>query len=804
MKRILLFLLIFALSHAVCAPVWAAEGVDINISDGETVAGVFRFAASGGGALSFAVDGKAVKTQLGKARFGFHVNGLESGGGAIYFESKKLADLPSSSGSHELEFDQSVLSGESIAITYVPASAEFEYGKNSVYGTYNLDDQIVSKITLTLPDGKKLLPNSVIYHHPVVDSGEVTDTTEAYSASETYSIGDGWFAETNLGGSTPEVPIYISFVFSGLGSLLESSVGYVADYDTAALEDGAHTLEVLSDGNTVGTVSFFTDNTAPEITLDLAFGTALYADSTIEFSAVDPAGECKLYGDIDGERYFPGRDLRYLPVGKHLLTVTATDPLGNVAVTCAEFRLCEKSEPIDSALEKQTVSPTVTGDASEFVYQIGKAEHFMFSYHGATNENGLILVELYDCVEEAYVSYGYAESGVNTVFEVDDTRYIENGEVKVRVSPYLYRSASDTVVWVTDTQYYSNFEDLNHVYELILNYSVDLYKNGKAGYLIHTGDIVDTHYDAEKAAEEWLFASNTHDILEDAGMPNGVLAGNHDTGNTPPDLTNYKKYFGKRRYTGNVWYGGQLGNNACHYDLVTIAGTDYLFMYLSNGVEADAQTVAWANAVCKAYPDRTVILLTHAYLGTHGLYLANPANPNAYNHSRAQEIADLIIAPNPNIAAVLCGHEHGAKRVQREFGEDRYVWEILSDYQYAELGIDPRHEENGETLDGEGYIRLITFGENGAMHQTTYSPLHDDYNFFADDYDTFDVTLQVQQSNITLDTVEAAVYFEKPNVPAIAPAEEPKGIPVWVWIMAAVALCSVIGVCVFAKARKSR
>lgn len=804
MRRILSFLLIFVLFQAACVSVWAAEGVEINISDGETVAGMFRFAASGGNALSFAVDGKAVKTELGKARFGFTANGLESDGGAIFFENKKLADLPSNAGSHELEFDQSVLSGESIAITYIPASSEFEYGKKPVYGTYNLDDQIISKITLTLPGGEKILPDSVIFHHPVIGSGEVTDTTEAYSASETYSIGDGWFAETNLGGSTPEVPIYISFVFSGLGSLLESSVSYVADYDTAALGDGAHTLELLSGGNTVETISFFTDNTAPEITLDLAFGTALYADSTIEFSAADPAGECKLYGDIDGERYFPGRDLRYLTVGKHLLTVTATDPLGNVAVTCAEFRLCESAKLIDSALEKQTVSPTVTGDASEFVYQIGKEDKFVFSYHGATSENGTILVELYDYAEEKYVPYGYAESGVNTVFEVADTRYIENGEVRVRVSPYLYRSASDTVVWITDTQYYSNFEDLNHVYELILNYSVDLYKNGKAGYLMHTGDIVDTHYDAEKAAGEWLFASKMHDILEDAGMPNGVLAGNHDTGNTPPDLTNYKKYFGKRRYAGNIWYGGQLNNNACHYDLLTIAGTDYLFLYLSNGVEADAQTVAWANAVCKAYPTRTVILLTHAYLGTHGLYLANPADPNAYNHSRAQEIADLIIAPNPNIAAVLCGHEHGAKRVQREFGEGRYVWEILSDYQYAELGIDPRHKENGETLDGEGYIRLITFGENGAMHQTTYSPLHDDYNFFADDYDTFDVTLQVQTGNVTLSTVEAAIYFEKASVPTITPAEEPEGIPVWAWIAAAVAICSVVGVCVIAKTRKSR
>jgi len=803
MKRFLSLLLSSLLFFSLFMPALADGDLNVNVANGDALAGVFRFATSGGENLSFEVDGKSVRTSVGKVRFGFSATGLEYGGGALYCGSTELTTLPTSAGTHELEFDQNDLSGEDIAITYVPASSEFQYGGGSAYGTYNLDDQTVSKVKLVLPNGETVLPTSVILHYPVIDSDEVTDVTAEYAASESYTIGDGWIAETNLGGNTPDVPICISFVFPALKTLLDASVGYVADYDTTRLADGAHTLRVLENGQAVKEISFSTDNTGPEITLELAFGTALFADSTIAFSAVDPAGEVKLYGDIDGERYFPGRDLRYLPVGKHLLTVTATDPLGNVSVTCAEFRLCEKSTFDATGADKQTVEPSVSGNVSEYVYQIGKADKFSFVYQGTTNEHGQILIELYDYVEEKYVPYGVSESDVKSVFEVADTRYIENGEVRARVSPHLYVSASDTVVWVTDTQYYSNFEDLNHVYELILNYSVELYQNGKAGYLIHTGDIVDTHYDADKAASEWKFAGEVHNILEDAGMPNGVLAGNHDTGNTPPDLTNYKKYFGKKRYAGNLWYGGQLNNNACHYDLITLAGTDYLFLYLSNGVEADAQTVAWANAVCKAYSDRTVILLTHAYLGTHGLYLANPADPNAYNHSRAQEIADLIIAPNPNVAAVLCGHEHGAKRVQREFGEGRYVWEILSDYQYAELGIDPQHKENNSTLDGEGYIRLITFGENGAMHQTTYSPLHDDYNFFADDNDTFDVTLQVRESNITLTTAEAAVYFEN-AVETIAPVEEPSGIPVWVWIAVAIAVCSVAAVILFTKVRKSR
>ena len=88
----------------------------------------------------------------------------------------------------------------------------------------------------------------------------MTAVTEEYDPAKTYNIGDGWNASTNLGGSTPNVPIYVSFVFSDLLNAIKTQTGSVAVFDTSALEDGEHTLTVTSEGEKVKEIKFFTDN----------------------------------------------------------------------------------------------------------------------------------------------------------------------------------------------------------------------------------------------------------------------------------------------------------------------------------------------------------------------------------------------------------------------------------------------------------------------------------------------------------------------------------------------------------------
>ncbi len=767
------------------------DDITINITEGATISGEFEFVASGADNISLSVDGKPIGAGIGQPYFCFSAAGLDYGGGNVYYGDKQLTELPSTSGTFKMQFDTDILSEGETTLTYIAASNGFTYPDLPVYGTYNLDDQDVTGFSVILPNGKSVEPDSVLLYYPVEGSDQVTEVREVYVSNKNYTVGDGWNASTNLGGSTPNTPVYVAFVFSDLLKEIQSGAGSVALFDTSSLSDGEHTLTVSYDGEKKD-ITFVTDNTGPVISLDLAFGTSLFKDSVIEFSASDPSGKATVKADVDGESYRSGTSLEWVSYGKKLLTVTATDAYGNTTTVSTEFKMCEKGESVNNDLEKQTATPVLSGDSTEYIYNIGRSESFVFEYLGTTTENGSVSVSAYDYEAKQYVEIGVAESNVKTTFSIQEKRFISDGEVKISVKPNIFVSVSDTVVWVTDTQYYSNFADLNSVYELILNYSVDLYKANKAGYLIHTGDIVDTYSPADKALAEWKFADKIHEILDNAGMPNGVLAGNHDTNNTPADFTNFNRYFGTGRYNQNLWYGGSLDKNTCHYDLLTISGTDYLFMYLSNGAEATERTIAWANAVCKAYSDRTVILCVHPYLDVTGNYVYNPQAPDTYNHSRAHEIMEYIIKPNENIAAVLCGHVHGACRVQRDLGDGRYVWEILSDYQYAETGDAPNHVANGCTLDGEGYIRLITFGEDGKMSQTTYSPLYDDYNYFEDDKDTFDVTLQTGKNNVKIITESAAIYF--------TPAASFSAIYITVAVL--VAVCAILSVLLVLKLKR--
>ena len=67
------------------------------------------------------------------------------------------------------------------------------------------------------------------------------------------------------------------------------------------------------------------------------------------------------------------------------------------------------------------------------------------------------------------------------------------------------------------------------------------------------------------------------------GLPYGVLAGNHDVGHLSGDYSNFSKYFGEWRYSGNPWYGGSYKDNRGHYDLITVGGIDFIMVYMGWG-----------------------------------------------------------------------------------------------------------------------------------------------------------------------------------------------------------------------------
>lgn len=277
-----------------------------------------------------------------------------------------------------------------------------------------------------------------------------------------------------------------------------------------------------------------------------------------------------------------------------------------------------------------------------------------------------------------------------------------------------------TLAWESDTQYY-NADPKNYKHQQTIHqYVLDQRDNKNIQYLFHTGDIVDN----SKIPEQWTRATAAYKMLDDAHMPYGVLAGNHDVAHAAEDYTEYGQNFGADRFEGNPWYGGSYEDNRGHYDLFTAGGIDFIVVSLGWGPNDDS--IKWMNQVLAQYPERTAILSFHEFILTTGGLGPIP-----------QQIMDEVVAKNPNVKMVLSGHYHDSFMRTDKFDDngdgtaERTVTSMLFDYQALPEG-------------GEGYLRLMHFDNaSRQMIARTYSPS-------LDDYDADDDALQLADQEFTL------------------------------------------------------
>ncbi|WP_146069487.1 lamin tail domain-containing protein [Cryobacterium sp. Y11] len=275
-----------------------------------------------------------------------------------------------------------------------------------------------------------------------------------------------------------------------------------------------------------------------------------------------------------------------------------------------------------------------------------------------------------------------------------------------------------TLAVESDTQYYNDtfFQRQLDIHDYLLKQRTAL----NLQYLFHTGDIVD-NFEAE---HQWANANAAYSMLDDAELPYGVLAGNHDVGQKDADYAAYKANFGAERYDANPWYGGSFEDNRGHYDLITAGGIDFIMLYLGWAPSADG--IAWLNEVLAQYPERTAILNLHEYMLTTGGLGAVP-----------QQIYDEVVAPNANVAMVFSGHYHDAFTRIDQFDDnddgtpDRSVYQMLFDYQGLPEG-------------GQSFLRLLHF-DNVAeqISVRTYSP-------YLDIYNSDDPTLDLEHQEFTV------------------------------------------------------
>lgn len=697
-------------------------------------------------------------------------SGIDYQNNVVMLGGKNIGVLSNGENVFALNASELGTDSELLVVLYPGSPSSVPEAAEKVYGTYNIDDMVVTSVTVKVGHSDAVSPSGVNKYMPIVGSAGTTTVQSAYSAS--IAVGDGWNASTNQGGSTPDVPIKLGYTFKDTNFKTNAFL-----IDTTKLADGEYDVVMKKGGKTAYTVPVVVDNTAPSITIACAEG-------VISYTAIDRS-KCTAKAWIDGEAvYRTSYEFESLTVGEHCLYVVATDSCGNCASKTYLFTVTHE-EPAqdtyycrgDSATkinaygnrlgeigmsglrsDSEVLIP-LTGTVTEsvgnsvpyqsFVIETGDSEQAIVTYTGEVSGASMIELSVYDRTEQKWVAIGYAASGVESSFIVDTKNRTENGLLRVRAMPYLVGNGSDTVAWISDTQYMASFEDLNYLYEGAMNYCKEQYQNNNLSYVLHTGDLVDnTIYGDDLAHKEFAFASHMQQILDDAGVPNGVVSGNHDVCHKDADYKYYSKYFGAERYLGTPWYGGQIKNNTSHYDLVTVGGYDFIFLFLGCYDEAGDDVIAWADAVLKKYSDRNAVICTHEYLLWSG----------HFSGSRAPVIWDKLVVPNENVKMVLCGHNEGVCNQWRKVeGTDRMVYEMLVDYQFAELGNDVQHVVNNCTCDGEGFIRLLSFDSDGMMNVVTYSPALNDYDYYASYLDSFSVKLELIQPKRSIKTTDIRV-----------------------------------------------
>ena len=283
---------------------------------------------------------------------------------------------------------------------------------------------------------------------------------------------------------------------------------------------------------------------------------------------------------------------------------------------------------------------------------------------------------------------------------------------KIKFTYQLRSDSSDfTLIALPDTQGYS--EAYPEIYLSQTEWVVENKEIRNIVFLSHLGDIVENNDLYEK---EWIRADKAMRLL-DGVVPYGFLAGNHDM-QEDGSANYYEEYFPASRYEENEWWGGSFFNNRNNYQFFSAGGDDYIILHLQYC--PTREVIDWANKVFAEYPERKAILSTHAFINNKANRI-DKCNWNSNGDVDAATIWNRLVKNTSNIFLVLSGHIEGVAR--RTDIQDRYIYQLLSDYQAMEN-------------EGNGYLRIMTFQPSAdKIIVETYSPYLDQY--LTDDKNKF-------------------------------------------------------------------
>ncbi|MGG3505613.1 S-layer homology domain-containing protein [Paenibacillus lautus] len=506
-------------------------------------------------------------------------------------------------------------------------------------------------------------------------------------------------------------------------------------YDTSSseLDPGDHKLEIRA-VDKIGNISkrTVTFNTAPEhpnapvlvSQADMESGTGLSPELKVQVS--DPSDD-EL--EVSFHQAYP---YHALSGDRVKLSKNASDeeppkdrfPVGETALTAEELKLVAESNDQYVTVDSTSQFPYIRFEV-ELEHAVEPGDSVEVTWEGHTVPGRKVTMYAWNHNQNKWTEItkhiAQSEDDFTLRGELMAADYVQNSKVDVIVQDEIpSRGDYDyTFVWVSDTQFLT--ELYPHIQQKQFDWIVDSIDDMNIKYLFHTGDIVND----PTAEYQWKRADDYMKMLEDANLPHGVLAGNHDVGSYDWDYTTYSQYFGEERYKNQPYYGGSYKDNRGHYDLVSVEGNDFIMMYMGWGVEDE--DIKWMNEVLAAYPDRTTFLNFHDYM------LANGTRSGIGN-----KLYKEVVVPNPNVVAVLSGHYTGASLLKNELDDngdgiaDRTVYQMLADYQ-------------GHADGGSGYLRLLHFDkDSNQIYVNTYSPYLDKYNYYTNGSDEFKMNLDLE------------------------------------------------------------
>lgn len=520
---------------------------------------------------------------------------------------------------------------------------------------------------------------------------------------------------------------------------------------SALLSPGAHTLEITAIdavGNTgKKTVSFTVVEEQPyepKVLSPEQGATGVSKNAKLSVEVTDPTNDQLQVEFFEGFKYKPTdaeiKVTSYASDTEPPLVVSSPDETG---LTEAELQKLDEKDGqyvTTTSMEKfpyqrfeVEVDPKVTGN-----------DTIEINWDGKSLPGRKVSMYVWNFTNEKWEVQQWKVAGeedFTLTAQIKGEEYISDQKIQVLIQDEIAaETATDyTLVWMSDTQYYS--ESYPHIYKRMVDWIAENKESLNIPYVFHTGDLVDVATDDQ----QWAYADEYMGVLENAAIPYGVLAGNHDVDHKTNDYTQFSRYFGEQRFADQSYYGESYKDNRGHYDLISANGNDFIMMYMGWGV--DEEGIQWMNDVLKQYPDRMAILNFHEYLLVSG------------NRSPiGNEIYEKVIVPNKNVIATLSGHYHDSETLIDEIDDngdgtpDRKVYQMLADYQGGPEG-------------GQGYLRLLHVNQaDNKIYVKTYSPYLDDYNFYdpeqypGKDEFVIDMPLEPKEKVVLTDKFEVNVY----------------------------------------------